>query len=206
METTDNVRYERMKSVLDHRQPDIHVYMENVQDQHNFSAIIRTCDAMGVMHMYREYNNGLKHEKQLNVGVSLGTDKRVRLNQITDQSDFFTTKKQDWYQIITTHLATDTVDFREIDYTKPTVLVIGNERDGTSKSIINHADHTIKIPMVGMAQSLNVSVATGIVMAEIQRQRKAAGMYETPQLSWQEYEHILHQRQERERLRKKVDR
>ena len=91
-----------------------------------------------------------------------------------------------------TWLGVDTLDFREVDYTKPTVIVVGNEVEGVSKELLPFATHKIKIPMVGMVQSLNVSVATGVILYEAYRQREKAGLYEEPQLTRQEIKEILY--------------
>lgn len=81
-------------------------------------------------------------------------------------------------QIVTADLVPESVDFREIDYTKPTCILVGAEAQGVSEEARRAADHIITIPMVGMVQSLNVSAATAVVLYEAQRQREIAGMYD----------------------------
>ena len=93
--------------------------------------------------------------------------------------------------MVVTLLDEDTVDFREVDYTKPTLVVLGNEVDGASETSIKYADKKVIIPMYGMSQSLNVSVANAVILYEAERQRKAKGMYETPQLSQETIEKTL---------------
>ncbi|NPA33294.1 MAG: tRNA (guanine-N2)-dimethyltransferase, partial [Aquificae bacterium] len=99
--------------------------------------------------------------------------------------------KRAGFQIVATWLGEDSVDFRSVDYTEPTVLLIGNEREGVSPELLELADKKVVIPMFGMAQSLNVSVATGIILYEAQRQRQEKGMYDKPSLSREEMEEIL---------------
>ena len=89
-----------------------------------------------------------------------------------------------------THLEERAVSFREVDYTKPTLLVMGNEKEGVTPEVIAQADKVIIIPMKGMVQSLNVSVATALILYEAQRQLENAGKYETPQISLEKREEI----------------
>ena len=75
------------------------------------------------------------------------------------------------------HLSEQAKDFRELDYTRPTALVVGTELFGVSEAALAEADQLVTIPMMGVTQSLNVSVACAIVLYEAMRQRQAAGMY-----------------------------
>jgi tRNA (guanosine-2'-O-)-methyltransferase len=113
----------------------------------------------------------------------------VHLNS-ADKCAFLKAKQQEGYQLVVTHLDAHAVSFREIDYTGPTMIVVGNEKEGVSKEIIAMADHTVIIPMKGMVQSLNVSVATALVLYEAQRQREEKGMYDVPQLTESEQESL----------------
>ena len=99
--------------------------------------------------------------------------------------------KQQGMQVLVTHLSDDAVDFREIDYTKPTAIILGQEKTGATEEAIALADKNIVIPMVGMVQSLNVSVAAAVVLYEAQRQRELVGMYKTINLSEQECQRVL---------------
>jgi tRNA (guanosine-2'-O-)-methyltransferase len=81
-------------------------------------------------------------------------------------------------QVLATHLSDKAVDFRTIDYTRPTCILLGQEKTGISPEALALADSDIVIPMVGMVQSLNVSVASALILYEAQRQRQNAGMYQ----------------------------
>ena len=94
-------------------------------------------------------------------------------------------------QIITTGTTSTAVDYRTLDYTKPTAFVLGHEKDGVSQCATERADYHVTIPMVGMVQSLNVSVAAALLMYEAQRQRLAAGMYGQCKLSDEYCNHLL---------------
>jgi len=92
--------------------------------------------------------------------------------------------------VVVTHLEERAISFREIDYSKPTLLVIGNEKEGVSPEVIEIADEVIIIPMQGMVQSLNVSVATALILYEAQRQLENAGRYDKPVISEEKREEI----------------
>ena len=94
-------------------------------------------------------------------------------------------------QILATHLSEDAVDFREIDYTKPTAIIVGQEKTGISEHALKHADQNIIIPMQGMVQSLNVSVAAALILFEAQQQREKAGLYKRDMLS-EEIKHPMY--------------
>ena len=96
-------------------------------------------------------------------------------------------------QILVTNLSDTAVDFREIDYTKPTAIILGQEKFGASDIALAMADQDIVIPMVGMVQSLNVSVACSVVLYEAQRQRQIAGMYNNARLPEQRRQKVLFQ-------------
>jgi len=90
--------------------------------------------------------------------------------------------KAEGKQVLAAHFSDKAVDFRSIDYTKPTVVLVGSEKFGVSPEAAELADEHVLIPMLGMVQSLNVSVATAIILYEAQRQREQAGMYDSRQL------------------------
>ena len=181
-------RARKIKAVLEKRQKDLQVFSDNVTNQHNFSAIMRTCDAVGVLYLYYRY---LGNEEIINEEITMGSHKWIIHEEIKDIDSFFQKKKNEGFQIVVTHLSKDSIHFREIDYTKPTLIVVGNEINGVSEEVLKYADQKIIIPMYGMAQSLNVSVATGVILYEAQRQREEKGMYEKPTLTPEEIESIL---------------
>jgi len=181
-------RAEKIVKVLEKRQKDLQVFSDNVTNQHNFSAIMRTCDAVGILYLYYRY---LGNEEIINEEITMGSHKWIIHEEIKDIDSFFTKKKDEGFQIVATYLSDDSVHFRNIDYTKPTLIVVGNEINGVSKEVMKYADKKIIIPMYGMAQSLNVSVATGVILYEAQRQREEKGMYGKPSLTPEEIENIL---------------
>ena len=101
---------------------------------------------------------------------------------ISKTADAIAALKAQGMQVLVTNLSDTAVNFTEIDYTKPTAIILGQEKFGTSEEALALADQDIVIPMVGMVQSLNVSVACSVVLYEAQRQRQLAGMYDQPKI------------------------
>jgi len=168
-------RLNKMKEILYSRQKDLIVFLDNVYSNHNISAIIRTCDSVNVGKLYYRHSKNQK----LNDNITMGSHKWVFNEYVEDVTKFYETKKD--YQILVTDFE-DSIDYTEVDYTKPTLIVFGNEVEGVSEISKKYATQKIKIPMYGMAQSLNVSVASGIILYEAHRQRALKNMYNIKQL------------------------
>jgi len=183
-------RIDRIEEILLRKQSALQVMLDGVHSSQNLSAILRTCDSVGVLHLY--YNTKNNHDLRIHKTITQGAHRWVERIRIETQKrvDFLKEKQQKGFQIVVTHLAKSAVTFREVDYTKPTILVMGNEKDGVSKEVVDLADEVIIIPMQGMVQSLNVSVATALILYEAERQLENAGMYAVPQLSNEQRETI----------------
>ncbi|WP_026376570.1 tRNA (guanosine(18)-2'-O)-methyltransferase TrmH [Aestuariibacter salexigens] len=166
-------RYQRIRSMLAQRQTDLTVLMEEVHKPHNVSAVIRTCDAVGIHRVHAVWDEKTKLRK----GTALGSQLWVKTQSHDTIADAVSHLKDQGMQVLVTHLSPAAVDFREVDYTKPTAILLGQEKEGATEEALALADQDIVIPMVGMVQSLNVSVAAATVLYEAQRQRQAAGMY-----------------------------
>jgi tRNA (guanosine-2'-O-)-methyltransferase len=168
-------RVARLDEVLARRQPDLTVFAENLHKPRNFSAIVRNCDAVGIneMHVSPGENNHRKHWR-----TSQGAEKWVYIRIHNSPERTCTYLKSNGFRLVAAHLSDAAVDYRDVDYTQPIALVLGSELFGVSDRILNHVDQQISIPMMGVTQSLNVSVACAIVLYEAQRQRQAAGMYD----------------------------
>ena len=172
MYLVNDERLSKMKQILASRQNDLRVFLDNIYSNHNLSAITRTCDAVNIGKMY------YRHEKnqKLNDNITMGAHNWVFHEYIEDIENFYNSMKN--YQIVVTALEEDSIDFREVDYTIPTLIVLGNEVNGISEISKKYATKKVIIPMYGMTQSLNVSVSAGIILYEAQRQRKQKNMYE----------------------------
>ena len=180
-------RLNKMRKILQTRQDTLRVFMDYVYSPHNLSAIVRTCDAVNIGKLYYRHQKKVK----LNKEITMGAHKWFFHEYVDDIEKFYQDIKEKGYQVVVTLLDEDTIDFREVDYTKPTLIVLGNEVDGASEVSIKYADKKVIIPMYGMSQSLNVSVANAVILYEAQRQRSLKGMYDTPQLSEEVIEKTL---------------
>jgi len=183
-------RLARIDDSLSRKQPTLQVMLDNVHSSQNLSAIIRSSDAVGVLDIYyaTKENETLRIHKTITQGAHRWTH-RYRMND-AHKVAFLKQKKSEGFQVVVTHLEERAVSFREVDYTKPTLLVMGNEKEGVSPEIIAQADEVIIIPMQGMVKSLNVSVATALILYEAQRQLENAGFYNSPQISLEKREEI----------------
>ncbi len=188
MYLVEEKRLNKMKEVLSRRQNTLRVFMDYVHNPHNFSAIIRTCDAVGVPAVYYRYE---EKEIPLNKDITLGSHRWISVERVNNAKQFIQNMKKEGFQVVGAVIDSKAVDFREIDYTIPTLIVIGNEVNGVTKEVKTHLDRMILIPMYGMAQSLNVSVANGVILYEAQRQRVKAGMYDKPSLKSEEIKKTL---------------
>ena len=169
-------RIYRIAKVLHHRQANIKVALDMVHDPHNLSAVLRTADATGIGEVLWE-PDPYKQNKP-NPEVAKGSERWVRLNKVKDLSEALIQEKQKGYKIAATHMGKKAVDFRSIDWTQPWIVVMGNEQRGCRDEIVDIADENIFLPMYGFVQSLNISVATAVILYEIQRQRQIAGLYD----------------------------
>lgn len=173
-------RYGRLRETLDRRQPDLTVLLENVHKPHNFSAILRTCDAVGI---YAAHAVSETTEIPTFNRTAQGSQKWVKLEVHDSIAQAIAVLKAQNFQIYTAHLSERAIDYRQVDYTQPTALLLGTEKWGVSETAAALSDQHIMIPMTGMVQSLNVSVATAVILFEAQRQRYAAGLYDHPRLA-----------------------
>lgn len=185
-----NKRLERIDDILTRKQSTLQVMLENVHNSQNLSTIIRTCDAVGVLDIF--YSSKENETLRIHKTITQGAHRWTHRHRVEDADTvrFLKQKKKEGFQVIVTHLEEVAIPFRKVDYTKPTLMVMGNEKEGVSAEIIAEATDVIVIPMQGMVQSLNVSVATALILYEAQRQRENAGMYDSPQISLEKREAI----------------
>lgn len=172
-------RFHRLEGVLQRRQPDLTVLMDRVNKSHNFSAILRNCDAAGVLDVHVvPPDRGL----DLHHATSAGTKKWIGVHRHDDIPGAVAHLEAEGFQLVAAHPAPDAVDFRDVDYTRPTAFVMGAELYGVSPEALQAAHTHVVVPMMGMVHSLNVSVATALLLYEAMRQREAAGMYRSSSL------------------------
>jgi tRNA (guanosine-2'-O-)-methyltransferase len=183
-------RRERLLSVLNKRQAGLTVVLENVQDPHNISAVMRTCDAVGIQEIY-VLNNKIPKHKKWGAKSSSSAAKWLTIHQFSDVDECVAALRKKYDKIYTTHLATDAVSLYEIDFKGSVALVFGNEHGGLSEEIIALADGNFIIPQVGIIRSLNISVACAVSIYEAQRQRAIAGHYDQKNLPDEQYNTLL---------------
>ena len=127
------------------------------------------------------------------MGVSASADKWVECVHYSSVSEPLEALKRNGYQLLAAHLTSDAKDYRKIDYTKPTAIIMGAERKGVSDLAMSKVDQAIVIPMMGMVESFNVSVAAALILAEAQSQRANAGFYDAQHLPQDEYDRLFFQ-------------
>ena len=182
-------REERLKNVLNKRQNDLTVVLENVFDPHNISAVMRTCDAVGIQDVY-VLNTKINRHKKWGARSSSSAVKWLTIHQYSSAGDCFAELRKKYPLILTTHLSSTAISLYGINFTSPVALVFGNEHDGVSEEIRAFADGNFVIPQMGMIRSLNISVACAVSLYEAFRQKNAAGHYEQPGLDETEYENL----------------
>jgi tRNA (guanosine-2'-O-)-methyltransferase len=174
-------RHNRLTSVLNKRQPDLTVVLENVFDPHNISAVMRTADAVGMQDIFI-LNDKIPPHRKWGAKSSSSAAKWLTVHQFTDADECFEELRKRYKKIYTTHLSSDAVGLHELNLTEPVALVFGNEHSGVSEAIIARADGNFIIPQVGIIKSLNISVACAVTLYEAYRQKNNAGHYDNIKL------------------------
>lgn len=190
-ERTSN-RQEKVKRVLAHRQPSLSVIMENIRDPHNVSAILRSCDAVGAHRLTLMYNSHEPFPDFQLVGKqsSSGAKKWIDIRQETSVKECYDAYHEQGYKVYASKLDENAISLYDMDLTQKVALVFGNEGRGVCDEAADLADGTFMIPMFGMVQSLNVSVAAAVTLYEALRQRQQAGDYDSPSFSTEELEKL----------------
>ena len=164
-------RYNRLISVLNHRQPDLTVVLENVFDPHNVSAVMRTCDAVGIQDVYI-LNDRIPPHRKWGYRSSSTAAKWLSIHQFTDAEKCFEEVRKRYGKIYASHLGTNSSDMYSLNLAESIALVFGNETFGVSDEIRKYCDGDFIIPQVGIIKSLNISVACAVTLYEAFRQKK----------------------------------
>lgn len=179
-----------MLKVLNKRQANLTVVLENVFDPHNISAVMRTCDAVGIQEIYI-LNSKIPPHKKWGSKSSSSAHKWLTIHQHSDAVECFSIIRKKYSRILTTHLSSDAVSLHDVNFLVSLALVFGNEHDGVSEEIRGLADGNLVIPQVGVIKSLNISVACAVVLYEAFRQRNLAGHYDSRGLPPDEFKELL---------------
>ncbi len=172
-------RFHRLRAVLDRRQPDLTVLLDQVHKPHNLSAVLRSCDAVGVfeVHAVAPERPVVRPAR----AISRGTGKWVQVVRHGSVEAACDRLEAGGFRIWAAHPGgepeKEVRDYREVDYTVPTAIVLGQEKDGVSRPALARAHGFVAVPMEGMVTSLNVSVAAALLLYEARRQRQQAGFY-----------------------------
>ncbi len=173
-------RKQRIRDVLSRRQPSLAVVLEDVHDPHNASAVLRSCDGVGVLDVHLVYVHEEPPRKSFARKTSGSAAKWIRLHYHDTIEACYSHLRAEGMTIYATALGRESRDLYSLDLTRPSALVFGNEMRGVSEAGIAGADVAVYIPMQGMVESLNISVACAVTLYEAMRQRRVAGAYDAP--------------------------
>lgn len=169
-------RVDKIRKILSSRQPDLTIILENVHDPHNVSAVLRSCDAVGIYSVCLLYY-GEYEFPDLSKRSSASAKKWVEQTKFSSIDECYSTLREDGFKIYTTALGRDAASIYDTDFTEKVAIVFGNEHSGVSKEAQEKSDGNILIPQVGMIHSLNISVACAVTVFEAFRQRQQKGLY-----------------------------
>ncbi len=181
-------RFRRLRRALARRQPDLTVLMEGVHKAHNLSAVVRSCEAVGALEVHSVVVEG---QADLHPAVSAGAARWVPLRRWASIDEAVAALRDADFRLIAAHPDPRAVDFRSLDYTRPTCFVVGSELRGLGERALELVDQTVTVPMMGVVSSLNVSVASAVLLYEAQRQRDEAGLYDASRLPPERFDRLL---------------
>ncbi|MFA7287854.1 MAG: TrmH family RNA methyltransferase [Melioribacteraceae bacterium] len=182
-------RINKIKRTLSLRQDSLQVVLENIHDPHNVSAIFRSCDATGVPKVSLLYTN--ESFPKISRTSSASAKKWVYSERHETVNGCFEKLRNEGFTVLASSLKDDSKNLYSLDLTKKIALVFGNEHRGISEEVEKYTDGLFYIPMNGMIQSLNVSVATAVTLYEALRQRTEAGMYNEPSYPLEQLESLI---------------
>jgi tRNA (guanosine-2'-O-)-methyltransferase len=180
----------RMNSVIQHRQPDLTVVLENVFDPHNLAAVMRTCDAVGIREVYA-ITDAIPKRKNWGYRSSRSANKWVELHAYSEKQACIAAVRDKYRSLLGSSLREGSADLFTSSLTGSIAFVFGNEKYGISDEMAAACDGFFRIPQVGMIQSLNISVACAVTLYEAFRQKSIAGHYAEARLSPGERQHII---------------
>jgi tRNA (guanosine-2'-O-)-methyltransferase len=164
------------------------VVLENVHDPHNIGAVLRSCDAVGVLEVHTVYSVEERPTRAYARSSSGSASKWIEIHHHDSITACFQVLRARNFKIFAAALSETAIDLYDLELTEPMALVFGNEQRGISAEAIAQADQYVSLPMMGMVESLNISVACAVSLFEAMRQRRAAGLYEAPRLDQQRVE------------------
>ncbi|MBE0551874.1 MAG: RNA methyltransferase [Ignavibacterium sp.] len=187
--TKTEKRLEKIIRVIKSRQQSLTVVMENIHDPHNVSAIFRTCDAVGIPKVNLVYN--FESFPRIGKKSSASAFKWVDKEKYKSIEECYAQLRKDGFKIFASSLSVNSKNLYDLDLTQKVAIVVGNEHRGVSDESTKLADEVFLIPQFGMVQSLNVSVATAVILYEAMRQRIKKGMYKKSELDEKTLEKLI---------------
>ncbi|GAB4494122.1 MAG: tRNA (guanosine(18)-2'-O)-methyltransferase TrmH [Saprospiraceae bacterium] len=188
-------REQKLRSVIRQSQPDLTVVLENIFDPLNISAVLRSCDAVGVREVFVVYTKQYLDKRGLVLGkrTSGGTFKWIDVYFFEDLKECFRRVKERYGRILATLPPQEGVpSLYSLDLSQPTALLFGNEDEGVSAEGLALSDGSFTIPQSGFAESLNISVACAVTLFEAKRQRAEKGFYDkNPRLTAEQQEQLF---------------
>lgn len=182
-------RLDKVRRVLARRQPDLCLVMANIHDPHNVSAILRSCDAFGVARVHLYYTHTAF--PQMGKKSSASARKWVERVRHTDAAAMVEGLRKTGHQVLCTGFSATAKPLHECDFTRPTAVIMGNEHAGADPELLALAPEEVYIPMQGMVQSLNVSVAAAVILYEAFSQRRRAGLYDEARYAPEDLERLV---------------
>lgn len=182
-------RINKITSVLNQKQPHLTVVMENIHDPHNVSAILRTCDAVGILEVHLLYTT--EQFPEISKASSVSANKWIKTVKHSSYKEFYDSLKSRGFLIAASHLDKYSCLYDELDFERPMALVFGNEHRGVSDELLSYCDLTFKIPMHGMIQSLNVSVAAAVTLYYAESILRKKSYYSKRQLDEATFNHLF---------------
>lgn len=188
-------REQKIRSAIRQSQPDLTVVLENIFDPLNISAVLRSCDAVGIREVFVVYTRQYLDKRGLVLGkrTSGGTFKWIDVYAFEDMEECFRRVKQRYGRILATLPPGPAVEsLYTHDLTQPSALLFGNEDEGVSPEALALSDGSFTIPQSGFAESLNISVACAVSLFEAKRQRTTLGYYsDNPRLNPEQQEQLF---------------
>ena len=161
-------RKNTFKNILLNRTRHFTVVLEDIFQQHNSSAVIRSCDVFGIQDIHIIEN---KYHSKVSKHVAKGSQKWLNLNNYKEDKNntknCLTRLKNEGYQIIATSPHNNTCTLHDLDISKKSAFIFGVEKSGVSEEVLINSDEILTIPMVGFTESLNISVAAAIILENL---------------------------------------
>lgn len=184
-------RRTKIEAVINRRQEGV-VVLEDIHDPHNAAAVMRSCDALGVQKVYLIFEKEEGYDPgKVGKNSSSSANKWLSFKVFKSTKECLDELKKEGYEIVATTVDVEAKELQQTDLSaRKIAIVMGNEHRGISETAKKMADKLVHIPMKGMVESFNISVAAAIVLYELSRQRRQLGE-EIYGLDWEEKKELL---------------